>query len=126
MPQSVMVQEGSDVVVVEYFGSLVPEETRTSLEAIELIAQDRGLRKVLLDLSMVLKITSNVDAFSHVYEVSRNEALGSLRYAFIRSGNMPGLSRLMTEAANKRGVECRDFSTQEEALDWLNSPVESD
>lgn len=119
MPEVVKILRESDLVHIDSYGWVTPDEQQASRERLEQLVAQHGIRKVLVDATGVERFTSTLDAFSHSYAFSRSRTLGTLKVAVLRPTRLADLFGLIEDACTRRGVRWKGFTSRQEALAWL-------
>jgi hypothetical protein len=124
MPESVRVDSEHNIILIDSSHQVSTDELRQSLESVLQIAQQKTINKVMVDATRQKSLPSVMALYYFAVELS-TRARG-MRHAIVVAGESPEDLRFIENAARNRGVNMQIFSSQEDALSWLNltSPAE--
>ena len=118
MPETVRIDREHGVILVDSSHQVGEDDLRRSLESVLQIAHHQGLNKVMVDATGQTSLPSIMALYGFASELSSRAR--NLKHAIVVSEQSPEDIRFIETAAHNRGVTIQIFSSQDDALSWLN------
>lgn len=120
MPYELGIDAGNDCIVVTHRGEISLAESRAAQAAVLALAVERGVSRVLIDVTGITNDFSAVEIFVVSSGLERPE-LPRLRGALLARSDQEPKARLLETVASNRGLDIRSFTERAEALAWLST-----